>query len=131
MLPMYLSIGKDYPFYLDNILTITLAITFIRYIFLLQHHWIAYSKWIKAVFIFIPIPILFFLLGFFYDFQSFYDERGIESVMTHISLKKQTQLSLYIRTQLILFWAAAFITNLILPFRMILSIWRNLHKGTH
>jgi len=131
MLPIYLSLGERYPFYLDNILTIILAITFIRYIFLTKHHWLAYNMWIKVVFVFLPIPILLFLLGAFYDFQSFYDEKGIHSIMDNLPLKKQSQLALYIRTEVVLFWAAAFISNIFMPFRMIISIWRKMHKGTH
>lgn len=131
ILPIHLTIGKAYPFYWDNAFIVIIAVTFIRYIFLMKHHWLAYSKWIKLVFVFVPIPVLFFLLGAFYDFQSFYDEHGMESIMENLNYKRQNQLSLYIRTQIVLFWAAAFIANAMMPFRMIISIWRKMHKGTH
>jgi len=131
ILPIYFSLGERYHFYLDNICVIFIAVTFMRYIFLMKHHWLTASKWIKAVFIFIPIPILFFLLGARYDFQAFYDEKGLESMMDHLSIKKQNQMSLYIRTEMLLFWVAAFVSNIFMPFRMIISIFREMHRGSH
>jgi len=130
ILPIYLNIGDAYPFYRDNILIIIIAVTFIRYIFLLQHHWLTFSNYIKAVFIFIPIPILFFLLGAQFDFQELVDNAGIHSIMNDLSIKKQNSLGLYIKTEVSFFWAAALISNAFLPFRMIISIWRKINKGT-
>ena len=89
MLPIYTKLGADYIFLRNNILIIVIAITWCRYIFLLKHHWLSSRKWIKVLFIFIPIPIFFFLIGAFYDFQAFSDEKGIYSITvsyTHLTL---------------------------------------------
>jgi len=131
LLPIYSKIGTAYPFYYQNILIIIIAITFCRYIFLLKHHWVSNQKWIKILFIFIPVPIFFFLIGAFYDFQAFSDERGINSIMDVLSNAEQTQLSKYIRSEMILFWATAFIANAYMPIRMIKSLYREVNKGTH
>ncbi len=131
LLPIQSAIGEDYFFYRQNILIIILAITLIRYIFLLKHHWISSSKWFKALFIFAPIPIFFFLIGAFSEFQAFSDEKGINTILTKLPYKKQQALATFIRSEIVLFWSAAFLANLFMPFRMLISIWREINKGTH
>lgn len=129
MIPIYLNLGDRYTFYFENILLIIIAITFFRYIFFLKHHWITFSNWIKAIFIFVPIPILFYLLGAQYDFQRFADEEGLRSIMDNLHIDQQNSISTFIKTEMVFFWAAAFICNALLPFRMIISIWRKINKG--
>lgn len=128
-LPIYLDIGTAYPFYFDNSMFIILAITFMRYIFLLKHHWIVYSKWFKIILIFVPIIILFYLVDALYNFQLFCDQEGVKSIMNEQSYETQSQMSKFIRTEMLFFWVAAFIGNLLMPFRMILSLWRKMNKG--
>ena len=131
LMPIIMSVGNAYPFYIENILVVIIAVTFSRYIFLLKHHWISGSRWYKLFFIFFPIVVFFFLLDSFYDFQRFCDEEGIRSIMSDLHASQQGNLAIYIRTEMVLFWAAAFLSNLIMPFRMIISIWRKINKGTH
>lgn len=130
MLPIYLSIGEAFPFYKDNILLIIIGVTFMRYIFLLKYHWLTFSNYIKAVFIIISIPVFFFLVGAFYDYQSYYDDGNFSALLQDLHIEKQKSVLLYIRTEMIFFWAFAFISNFILPFRMLISIWRKINKGT-
>lgn len=129
MLPIYNAVGMSYPFYLENGLIIFIAITFMRYLFFLKHHWIAVSNWIKVVFIFVPIPVFIYLMDSLYDFQALYDEEGIGSIMTDIPFKSQKNMSMYIRAQMIFFWVAAFVSNILMPFRMLVSIWKRVNKG--
>ena len=131
LLPIYMTIGDTYAFYKDNSLLIIISVTFIRYIFLLKHHWIVQSKWFKIILIFFPIIVLFFLLDVLYNFQLFVDQEGITSIMNEINYESQNQMTLYIKTEMIFFWVAAFISNALLPIRMIISLWRKLNKGTH
>jgi len=130
LLPIYLSVGDDFPFYRDNMLMIIIGVTFMRYIFLLKHHWLTLSNYIKAVFIVIPIPVFFFLIGAFYDYQSYYDDGNFAALLENLHVEKQKSVLLYIRTEMIFFWVFAFVSNFILPFRMLMSIWRKINKGT-
>lgn len=129
MLPIWFAVQTEYPFYVENILIIVIAITFGRYLFFLKHHWITYSKWFKLFFVFFPIPIFFYLTDNFYDFQRFFDEVGIRSIMDDLSSTDQNKMSIYIKTEMTLFWAAAFISNLLLPFKMTRSIYRKKKRG--
>jgi TctA family transporter len=131
LLPIYSYIGGNYPFYEENIVFIVIALTFIRYIFLLKHHWLSASKWIKALFFFIPIPLFFYLMGGFYDFQAYSDEVGLGAMLTGLPYEAQSNITKYIRTEMVLFWSAAFLANLAMPLRMLISIWREINKGTH
>lgn len=126
-----MNVGNAYPFYLYNSLCIVLAITLIRYLFLLKYHFIVERKWIKVLFIFIPIPIFLFLMDVLTEFQAFYDEVGIRNIMSELHHKTQSKLSNYIKNEMIFFWAAAFISNALIPVRMIISLWREINKGTH
>jgi len=131
MLPIHGSIGDLFPFYRQNMILIFIAVTFSRYIFLLKYHWLSNAKWIKVIFIFLPIPIFFFIVGALYDFQAFSDEKGLTSIMSVLPHEEQIGLSKYIRNEVILFWSAAFLANIYMPIRMILSLWREINKGTH
>ena len=131
LLPIYSKIGLLYPFYVSNIAFIIISTTFIRYIFLLKHHWVSSAKWIKVLFIFTPIPIFFYLTGAFYDFQSFSDEVGLTSLVQEIPYKDQMRITKYMRVEMVFFFAAAFISNLMMPLRMVISLWREINKGTH
>jgi len=114
LLPIYTHVGDDYIFYKENIFIIFISVTFIRYIFLTRHHWISESK-----------------IGSFYDFQSFSDEAGLTSLVPDMAYKDQLWICKYIRVEFVFFFAAAFISNFMMPFRMIVSLWREINKGTH
>ena len=131
LLPIYMTLGDKFAFYRDNIFLIIIAVTFIRYIFLLKHHWIVTSKWFKIILIFFPIVILFYLIDVHYNFQLFLDQEGIKSIMTDLDYKSQNQMAFYIRTEMVFFLVSAFISNALLPIRMIISLWRKINKNTH
>ncbi len=130
LLPIYLNIGEAYPFYRDNIILIVIAITWTRYIFFMKHHWLTFSNYVKAFFMVLSIPTFLYIMGAFYDFQSFYDDGLFDGVLSILPYDKQSNMLLYIRTEMIFFLAFAFICNFMLPFRMLMSIWRKINKGT-
>jgi len=49
--------------------------------------------------------------------------------MDELSPQQQNQMAVFIRTEMILFWSAAFISNFLLPFKMIRSIYRKRKLG--
>ena len=49
---------------------------------------------------------------------------------THLHVTKQTSLINYIKNEMIFFGVGSIITGIILPFRMIISLWRMRNKGT-
>ena len=128
--PIYTSIGYDYPFYLANVLFVIVFVTFTRYIFLLKYTFFSHNSWIKVFFVFLPIPLFMYFIDSMYDFQKFLDEEGLISIMDKLSAKNQISLSKYIQYEKLFFGTGAIITLVLLPIRMIVSIWRVRNRGT-
>lgn len=129
LLPIW-NLQIDFPFYFENILLIALFITFTRYIFLLPLTFIARKKWIKVVIILAAAIFFFVLSTALGDFRNFMDEEGLQTLVTHLHVKEQTSIINYIKNEMIFFGVGSIITGIILPFRMIISLWRMRNKGT-
>ena len=121
--------AQGYPFWADNILFIITFITLGRHIFLLQHTFLANTRYPKAVLIFVSIPFIFYLIQQLNGFQTFLDENGPEALVGALSLEKTIAISGYARTQLLLFAVGAIVSAVIFPFRMLVSIWRLWNLG--
>lgn len=131
LLPIYNAVGSQYPYYTPNILFVIIFITFTRYIFLVKYTFFADVPIIKIVFIFLPIPIFFYCMDALYNFQRFLDEEGAISLLVGLPAEEQYSLAKYIRYQTIFFGTGAIITLVMLPMRMIVSLWRRKNRGTY
>lgn len=120
----------DFPFYFQNALLIALFITFTRYIFLLRLTFIARMKWIKVAIIAVAAIFFFVMTTALGDFRNFMDEKGLQSLTDHLHVSKQTSIIEYIKEEMIFFGVGSIITGLILPARMIMSLWRMRNEGT-
>jgi len=75
------------------------AFTLLRYLLAFELHPLSNSKIFKVLFIF-SVPILFFpILEGIHDFLEFSDREGLESLMSHLHVSKQSSLSKYIRVR--------------------------------
>ncbi|MEZ4985468.1 MAG: hypothetical protein R2795_10590 [Saprospiraceae bacterium] len=70
------------------------------------------------------IYIVFFLVQEINYFQTFLDENGIESIVGALPLVQQQPMMQFIRSEMILFGVAAVIACVVLPIRLIVSVWR-------
>ena len=129
MFPM-LRIFKSYPFLWSNVAFIVIFVTFSRYILLLKNTFLARLTWLKVLLIAICIPLVFNLISTFYAFQIFIDEEGTQSLFSlqylreQVPLLNQESMANYIRTETIFFAVGSIITTILMPIRMIRSIWR-------
>ena len=130
LLPILTNIGDKYLFYVSNSFFILVFITFTRYIFLLKHTFLSKSKILKLIFVFVPIPLFFYAIDSFYDFQDFIDKGGHIEMLNHLHPDTAMQISKYIKYQFIFFGTGTMIVLFLLPIRMIISIWRGINKGT-
>jgi len=71
-----------------------------------------------------------YLVDNVYDFQAYVDEEGLYSLLEKFPVEKQKSLGSYMKTQMIFFWTAAVISAILLPIRMIVSLWRQRNRGT-
>ena len=127
---------KDFPFWGMNILFIVVFVTFTRYIFLLKHTFFARKWFIKFVIAMACIPFTFFLVSNLYDVQAFLDEEGLyalakpemlKSPLPELELKSLVD---YVRRELFFFAMGSIVATIILPFRMVISVWRVRNRGT-
>lgn len=130
ILPIYLSAGSGYLFYIENVVSIIVFITLSRWIFLLRHTFFGWNKRVKAALVFLMIPLFFICYDNLIDFQAYIDEQDINFMLTEVPTADVPGLARYIRYEYIFFGTAAVITVFMIPFRMVMSIWRQINRGT-
>jgi hypothetical protein len=118
---------KDYPYYFINTLYIVTFITLGRYIFLLKYTFLSHVQYVKAAFIFACIPLIFYLIDGISGFTHTLDSYGYEPIVRGVPFEQEAAMGSYIKTEYLLFAIGAVITTFIFPFRMILSIWRQIN----
>jgi len=128
--PIYSKVGSNYPFYFANILFIVVFITFTRLIFLLKFSFLADWEKIKIALITITPILLFFLVNELNYFQTFLDEKGVENFLTQMSIPEQETMRRYITAEMLLFGVGSLIAAVVLPIRLLMSIWRVRNRGT-
>jgi hypothetical protein len=63
-------------------------------------------------------------------FTGFYNENGVYHALNSMELSKQYLLGNYIYRQFIFFASFTIVTGIIMPVRMLISVWRVFNKGT-
>lgn len=130
LLPIYMSIATTYPFYFINVVYIVVFVTLARYIFLLKYTFLAERQRLKLIIFFLCIPLVFYLIQELNYFQTFLDEEGFEAVVGSLSLQSQDSMVKYIRNEMLLFAVGGVISGIVLPIRLMISIWRLRNLGT-
>ena len=116
--------GIEFELLAYNFAYVVVAVTFIRWLVRWDLHPLSDSKIGKVLIIFMT-PVLFFpLLEGIHSFIEFKDQQGLESIMTHLSHKKQQFYTAYLRNEYLFFAVGSFITSIFLIFKMLRSIWR-------
>lgn len=123
LLPIYLNIPA-YPFWWINIIYVITFVTATRYIFLLRYTFLARRFWLKFAIIFLSIPFVFYLIQELNGFQTFLDEEGIEAVVGLLPLNQRLSMAQYVRNEMLLFGVGAIFSAILLPFRLLIAIWR-------
>ncbi len=130
LLPVLSYIEGKYPFYTPNIFFIILFVTFTRYIFLLKYTFLAQYKLLKLLLVFLPIPLFFYSIDALFNFQDFVDRGAHIEMLNHLAPDTAMDISKYIKYQFIFFGTGSILVLFLLPIRMIISIWREINKGT-
>jgi hypothetical protein len=87
-------------------------------------------KWIKLAIIAGAAIFFFIVSNALSDFRNFVDEKGLQTLVDHLHVTKQSSIILYIKNEMIFFGVGSIITGILLPIRMIVSLWRMRNKGT-
>jgi len=119
-----------YPFYLPNALYIVIFITFTRYTFFLRHTFLAYLFWIKLLILAFSVILVFILIMSLGDFSNFLDEKGLQTIVSHLPVARQYPLMRYIKSEMIFFGVASVVSAIVFPVRMLISVFRMYNSGT-
>ncbi len=125
-----LKYTDEYPFLSLNIIYIIVFVTFSRHIFLLKHTALANAHLVKVAIILLSVPIIAYLIGGINFFQTYIDENGMDSFLSSNSVLSEEQIGSFIRNELILFGVGSVIAAIVLPFRLVISLWRWKNRGT-
>jgi hypothetical protein len=129
MLPIWSYYGDKYPFYFYNISFIIIFITGVRYLFLLRYAPFSHSKRGKVFLLFLCVPLLLYFIDGFYEFTQYLDEEGFVSI-SNGDLDYSQKMASYTKAEYLFFAVSAIITMIAIPFRMVISVWRQHNKGT-
>lgn len=130
LLPVWNAMAENYQYYTENIIFATIFITFTRYIFLTKYTFFSHTRWVKILLILICIPLFFFSMDTLYDFQRFWDEAGFVPLMRDVASEDRIPMANYIKYQFLFFGTGAIITIILMPIRMVISIWRRINRNT-
>ena len=122
--------APTFPFFYQNALLIAVFITFTRYIFFLRITFLAKLKWVKVAIIAGATIFFFVLTTALSDFRNFMDEQGLQTLVDHLHVTQQTSIIKYIKTEMLFFGVGSIITGILLPIRMIISLWRMKNSNT-
>lgn len=130
ILPIRLEI-YGFPFEKANIYFIAVFITFLRWLLLLKTTPFHKIQAFKVILGIVSIWIMLYSIRQFGIFQNFLDEKGIQTITAHLSESRQIALAKYIPSEFIFFAVGSIIVCLMMPFRMLISVWRtyNLNKS--
>ncbi len=129
LFPIYTNLN-NFKFYWINIIYIFTFITVSRYIFLLPHTFLANKEILKIILIFLCIPAIFLLSQELNLFQTYVDQEGVDAVVGNLPYQKRESMISYIRNEMFFFGMGSILSCVILPLRLILSIWRGRNRGT-
>ena len=127
--PIYL-LTPEYPFLVANAVFIVTFFIFTRWLFLLKYSWFARIAWVKLVIMVLSIPLLFYLLDELGSFRAYVDEYGLQTFMQHLEHQEYKSLSTFIRSEMLIFGIGSIITTILIEFRMMISLWRGINRGT-
>lgn len=128
LVPIFLKI-EDYPFYFMNVIFVVVFLTFGRYIFLLKHTFLAHRRYLMVAIILVSPILISYLISNINFFQTYLDEEGMDAIVGHLPFGERNGMIGYIRNELLLFGVGSVITAIVLPFRLVLSLWRS-YNGT-
>lgn len=125
-----LSATTRHPAPWQNIAYIVAAVTFSRYLFLLPTTLIAKNQRSKVIFMFICLPLIPVFWVWLTEFRSFIDERNVEDLLPDVMPEDHAGLLGYLNSEMIFFCMAAIISAILLPIRLVISLWRTYNRGT-
>lgn len=129
LLPINIWI-EGFPFYFLNTVYIVTFITLTRHLFLLKYTYLAKRESLKVIVFFLCLPLLFYVIQELNLFQTFLDENGPEAMVgSTLDISQRSAVAKYIHSEIFLFGVGSIISGVLLPLRLLLSVWRGRNGG--
>ena len=126
---------QRYDFIYELIWYSIIFITFARYILFLKYTFLAHFQIMKFILIFVSLPLIFYMVQEFFEFQDFLERQnsGLEEAQIYfkegMGFQDRYSILAYLSKAYTFFAIAAIITVIMTPFRMLKSYWR-VHNNT-
>ena len=116
---------ENFPFYFLNAFYIVTFITLTRHLFLLRYTYLAERESWKVIVFFLCLPLLFYVIQELNLFQTFLDENGPEAIVGKgLEIARRNAMIKFIHSEIFLFGVGCIISGVLLPLRLMLSVWR-------
>lgn len=119
-----------WPFRQWNIVFVVALITLARYIFLLEHTFLARRQVLKAVLILLMFPATFALVSGLNEFLTYIEEKTWDPLTGHLPPADKKQIENYMWSEMLFFGAGSVIAAPVFAARLLMSIWRTHNRGT-
>ncbi len=119
-----------WPFQNWNLAFIVVLITFTRYIFLLQHTFLAKRQVLKVALILLLLPVTFMLVSGLHSFLNYVEEQSWDQLTDHLPPDEKRAMESYIWGTMVFFGAGSIVAAPVLAGRLFMSVWRTRNRGT-
>ncbi len=131
--PIIQHFAQPFPFLQSNFIFIVLLLTYIRFVFLLKYTWFARLFYVKMALMLLSFPLGMWIAYSLREFLQYKDSELPDGLLT-LMFSNQPEADLvafveYVQTEYILFGVGAFIANITLFFRFLMSVWRGVNTG--
>ncbi|BDS14162.1 hypothetical protein [Aureispira anguillae] len=127
--PLWADFVKQHFIY-EVIIFVVIFITYTRYLFLLKYTFLAKLQPLKFILIFASIPLAFYLIQLFFNYQDFLEKQneGMIEFQSYfregITFNEHYDLLRYLTKVYTFFGLSAIIIVVMAPFRLLISYWR-------
>lgn len=128
LLPI-LSQIDSYLFLYDNLFFIVISFFLFKHSFFIRYSFFARIQWIKILFFFLCIPIIFKTVEKINHFITYIDENTFDPLLPGRDIQAIERVGNYIYTEMIFFGTLALVITLYFAYRMVVSTWRFRNKG--
>ncbi|HHB77636.1 MAG TPA: hypothetical protein ENK85_00210 [Saprospiraceae bacterium] len=118
-----------YPFLIANMVFIITFITVTRHVFLLRHSFVANSRNLMVLLIFVCIPLFIYTLTMYREFKMFWDDGRLIPFLNPGEYETQMNVANFFRREMLFFSIGSMIATFIFPFTLVKAIWRKHNKG--
>jgi hypothetical protein len=129
LMPIY-NATSVWPFHTWNVIFIVTLVTFTRYIFMLEHTFVAHRQILKIALLLLMFPVCFMLINGVSDFMTYIDEQTWDGFTGHLPPGEKRSLEDYIWNEMLFFGVGSVIAAPVFAGRMMMSIWRLRNRGT-